>query len=1353
MLKRRKRAIPLIPKHTYLKLGFILLLALNQAFDAVMETVMGHNPSSFQLLVEMGISVVCMFLDNPDQIRINSWIHLIILFVLNLLFLSRDTVTEEIQGFCPMDSAGFHSQVFISWFTSIVINGKNKTLILEDLPELPKNTDSQLLNRKWTKAWAREVKRCSQSNDAPSIARIVYSIFWKSTLSGAIVRLLADILVFSSPVLLMLLIDFVSTPLAPLSFGVICALSLFLIAELRSFLINNYAFINMKNSVWFQSMISNAIYLKILRLSPASRGKHTIGELVNFMSVDVEKIVAYMPFLVETFTAPLDIFLYMLLLFIIMGLTSLGGILIMVLCIPLNYHASRYIKNQQLKQMRVKDERTKISNEMLNGIKLIKLYAWEEAFEKRINQLRDKEVEILRQVNLAARVVDAANTCAPYIATVATFALFVLSSNENVLTPQIAFVALTIFNQIKYPMRYFSTLLNYLVQALVSKKRIEKFLCEEELDSAEVPEASNGMAVEIRSASFSWGDQKAPPTLQDISLSIKQGEFVAIVGAVGTGKSSFLSAILGELTTLSGSVSRTGSTAYCLQQSWLQNATVRENILFGKPYDRRHFKRVIEAVELTKDLELLENGELTLVGENGLMLSGGQKARIALARALYQDNDVYLLDDCLSAVDAHVGASVFSKALSNHGFLRNKTRIFVTHGLHYTRDCDKIIVMLNGTIHRIGTYDELLYDDIFTKMLHDIESEKKKKHEEESDDEDPEEKQIKKRQASFANRSLSLADSLNLQEGEQIGERVESGKVSWTVYLSYVKAATISWSILLLASYFISCGFGISRALWLSAWTDDNIDGVITGDTNYQLFIFTVLAFLEIGFLVAAQFALVFGCQSASLRLHSPLLASILRSPMSFFDMTPVGRIVNRLSRDLEVIDSLLPTNIGSATNCAMQVLLVLIMISISTPLFLATIIPLGLLYVIILRYFIGCARQFKRIESAQRSPIISLFGETAQGASTIRAYKKVDASCLSFTTHVDRFARCKFCTFSGNRWIGLRLELLGNSVSLIASVLGIISTRIWDLSPAMVGLSISYALTITDMLYFGVRCMTELETYIVSVERVQEYSKLPAEREWHSPMPPPETWPDKGKIEWRHYSTRYRNDLPLVVKELSAKMRSGEKVAIIGRTGSGKSSLTLALYRMIEGDAGRIFIDGIDISTIGLHDLRKKLTIIPQEPVLFSGTIRFNLDPFDQHSDEEIWNALEACQLKPYIAALNGELEYNITEGGQNMSVGQRQLVCLGRALLQKGKILILDEATAACDAQTDACVQRVIRTDFAESTVIAIAHRLNTIADYDRIMVLDSGRLSEFDSPYRLLNNPNSIYTQMVAKTKRNH
>lgn len=519
-----------------------------------------------------------------------------------------------------------------------------------------------------------------------------------------------------------------------------------------------------------------------------------------------------------------------------------------------------------------------------------------------------------------------------------------------------------------------------------------------------------------------------------------------------------------------------------------------------------------------------------------------------------------------------------------------------------------------------------------------------------------------------------------------------------------------------------------------------------------RLIVYASFGGLEMLLLALAFTVLTIGSLRASYGLHSPLIHALLRAPISFFDTTPIGRIINRLSRDLDVIDKL-QDNIRMCTQTLLNACMILVLISISTPIFLACAAPLILIYYFVMVYYIPTSRQLKRLESANRSPILSTIAESIHGASSIRAFDKTERTTTALSTNVDKFAQCRYLSHMSNRWLATRLELLGNTTVLFASLSATLSTKYFGLTPGMAGLSVSYALTITEVMNICVRSITEIESNIVSVERVNEYQKLEPEASWivENSLENEEKWPTKGKIELEQFSMRYRKNLPLVLKNIDLKINGGERIGVIGRTGSGKSSLTMALYRIIEGESGSIKIDDVEIDSIGLHQLRSKLIIIPQEPVVFSGTLRFNLDPFRQYSDDQIWRCLEICQLKSFAQEDEKTLDRHISEGGKNMSVGERQLLCLCRALLRGARIVILDEATASVDTVTDGIVQRAIRQHFPQSTTISIAHRLDTIVDSDRIVVLDAGRVAEFDTPSNLLLNPDSLYSQLLNEKNR--
>ncbi|CAG5119556.1 unnamed protein product, partial [Candidula unifasciata] len=591
---------------------------------------------------------------------------------------------------------------------------------------------------------------------------------------------------------------------------------------------------------------------------------------------------------------------------------------------------------------------------------------------------------------------------------------------------------------------------------------------------------------------------------------------------------------------------------------------------------------------------------------------------------------------------------------------------------------------------------------------------------------------------------LPLKDESKLVQAETM----ETGKVKLNVYMAYIRAVGIMLSIAIIIFFVFYNASSIYSNVWLSQWSNDARNPNISSNVdhrNMRLGVYAALGILQGMCVFINSLMRLLGAVTASRVLHVGVLANVIQSPMSFFDTTPIGRIVNRFSKDLDTLDTMIPMIVGMFLNCLFQTISTILVISFSTPMFLAVIAPLLIFYYFVQRFYVATSRQLKRLESVSRSPIYSHFGETITGAVTIRASGQEARFIHDSQAKVDLNQICYYPSIVSNRWLAIRLEIVGNLIIFFASLFAVIGRR--EISPGIVGLSISYAMNVTQTLNWMVRMTCDLETNIVSVERIKEYSETPREAEWviEDKRPSPE-WPEKGVIEFRDYKVRYREGLDLVLRGISCIIQSSEKVGIVGRTGAGKSSLTMAVFRIIEPAGGSIIIDGIDITTIGLHDLRSRLTIIPQDPVLFSGSLRMNMDPFGKHTDAEIWSALEHAHLKSFVSGLSDGLQHYCSEGGENLSVGQRQLVCLARALLRKTQILVLDEATAAVDLETDDLIQTTIRTEFEKCTVLTIAHRLNTIMDYARIMVLDNGKIKEFDSPQNLLQNPSSVFYGMA-------
>ncbi|WKX94652.1 hypothetical protein Q1695_011711 [Nippostrongylus brasiliensis] len=1321
------------------------------------------------------------YLSSAPCIAYLLWYSALIVYVFLMCFADPRTKSEKLRGSVEIDSS-FFNRLLLWWYNPIPLKGAKKDLEPEDLFDLNEGSTTVFLRKLWESHWdprmaayQRKMELWEKSNgkekkpSLPSVVATLFNMFRWEFLTASALKVTSDTLQFASPFLLHQLIGFVSDMNSPLWIGLSYSILMFSASELRSLVLNSYFYIMYRMGIKFQTALTAAVFKKALRLSSSARRHKTVGEIVNLMTIDIERFQMITPQIQQFWSCPYQITLALAYLFVTLGYSAIPGVIIMIIFLPSNIICSIIVKRWQVEQMKLKDQRTKMVNELLNGIKVVKLYAWEIPMEEHIDEIRQKELSLLRKSFLVRNVMDSFNTASPFLVALFSFGTFVLSSPTHLLTPQVAFVSLTLFNQLRSPMTMIAFLISQTVQAVVSNKRLKEYFVADELDPTVVNKESgtDESTIEFSGFTASWdGVETENNTLQDINLGAEQGSFVAVVGQVGSGKSSLLNALLGEMGKLRGRIGLHGKVAYVPQVPWIQNMTLRDNILFGRPFDKKKYSQVVAACALKPDLKILPNGDLTEIGEKGINLSGGQKARVALARAVYQDCDIYLLDDPLSAVDAHVGKHIFERVLGPDGLLKNKTRLLVTHRLSYIKCADEIIVMEGGQVIESGRYGELMrkrgtFHRFIEEYKSSTESDESEEDSSSSDsgalekgtqgtDEDETSDVEEKTSKSAITSSIAVRSG----DGKLIEkEGVESGNVKLSVYRLYTKAATY-WKSFLFIAFFIGFQtFQTLRSFWLSAWSDE-YDG--THDKQmalgWRLGVYGGLGTIESISFLLSLISLAFAGLAASYNLHAPLLHNLLRSPMSFFDTTPLGRILNRCAKDIEIIDMLLPTNFRYLIMCVSQVAVTLIVIVISTPIFAVVIVPLMVIYYFFLRFYVPTSRQLKRLESTHRSPIFSHFGETIQGAASVRAFNKVEQFQSFSGRLVDEFIKCKYSNIVSNRWLAIRLEMIGNFVIFFAALFAVISKELgWVTSPGIVGVSISYALNVTEVLNFAVRQISEIEANIVAVERIKEYTHTPTEAAWDIPeRKPPAYWPMTGCVKFIDYSTRYREGLDLVLNGITADISQGEKIGIVGRTGAGKSSFALALFRMIEPASGRIIIDGVDISSIGLHDLRGNITIIPQDPVLFSGTLRFNLDPFGRSSDADLWSALETSHLKKFVSSLQGGLDYLISEGGENISVGQRQLVCLARAVLRNARVLVLDEATAAIDVTTDALIQATIREQFRNSTVFTIAHRLNTIMDYDRIMVLEKGRISEFDSPDALLADPESAFTKMVQDSE---
>uniref|UniRef100_A0A8C0EXE5 MRP3 protein n=1 Tax=Bubo bubo TaxID=30461 RepID=A0A8C0EXE5_BUBBB len=1280
---------------------------------------------------------------------------------------------------CPELTSGFLSRLTFWWFTSMAVLGYKRPLEDKDLWSLNEDDTSKIIVQQLSKEWDKEKAECKQPmeytskdvtymkksnhvlnhvgdgpeeaevlirdkkhNRKPSFLKALLRTFGPYFLIGSFFKLIQDLLSFVNPQLLSVLIGFIKNKDAPAWWGFLIAALMFICAVLQTLMLHQHFQYCFVTGMRLRTGITGVIYRKSLVITNSAKRSSTVGEIVNLMSVDAQRFMDLMTFLNMLWSAPLQIFLALYFLWQALGPSVLAGVAVMVLLIPFNSAIAMKTRAFQVEQMRYKDSRIKLMNEILGGIKVLKLYAWEPSFSEKVLEIRKNELRVLKKSAYLNSLSTFAWISAPFLVALTTFAVYVSVNEKNILDAEKAFVSLSLFNILKFPLSMLPQVISNIAQTSVSLKRIQQFLSHDELDPNCVETKVIAPGKDITCF------------LHSINLLVPSGALVAIVGPVGCGKSSLVSALLGEMEKLEGEVAVKGSVAYVPQQAWIQNATLKDNILFGQASNEQKYQNVLEACALKTDLEVLPGGDQTEIGEKGINLSGGQRQRVSLARAVYSNSDIYLLDDPLSAVDSHVAKHIFDKVIGPDGVLKGKTRILVTHGISFLPQVDHIVVVVDGKISEMGSYQDLLKQNkAFAEFLRSYALD------EDIEEDEPTSTVLLFLKTSFSGNQITdiclcikcplllhdrLAFAFLKNPNEKLiqAETTETGMVKLTVFWQYMKAVSPIISLVICFLYCCQNAAAIGANVWLSDWTNEPVINGTQHNTAMRIGVYAALGLLQGLIVLICSFTLAMGGINAARTLHAALLENKFHTPQSFYDTTPTGRIINRFSKDIYVIDEVIPPTILMFLGTFFTSLSTMIVIIASTPLFAVVIVPLAILYFFVQRFYVATSRQLKRLESVSRSPIYSHFSETVSGASVIRAYRRVKSFVDISDVKMDENQKSYYPGIVSNRWLGVRVEFVGNCIVLFAALFAVIGKN--SLNAGLVGLSVSYALQVTLSLNWMVRMTSELETNIVAVERIKEYSETETEAPWViEGKSPPADWPSRGELEFVNYSVRYRKGLDLVLKDLNLQVHGGEKIGIVGRTGAGKSSMTLCLFRILEAVKGEIKIDGVKISEIGLHDLRSRLTIIPQDPVLFSGTLRMNLDPFNKYSDEEIWKALELSHLKRFVSSQPSMLDYECSEGGENLSVGQRQLVCLARALLRKTRILILDEATAAIDLETDDLIQMTIRTQFEDCTVLTIAHRLNTIMDYTRVLVLDNGTIAEFDTPASLIASKGIFYS----------